>query len=88
MKAYGGGLLGFFIASPSFSLITLSNVSLLRCSVSELSSNMLRGWIGSKGAIVALEVSTSCDISLPSFLMGPRTHPSHSFPARNEFGVL
>ena len=84
----GGGLLDFVIASSIFSLIKLSKVSLLCCSVSEFSSDMLRGWIDIRGNIVALEVSTACEISLPSLLMGPRTRPMHYFAAGKEFGGL
>ena len=62
MKADGGGLIGFVIASPSFSFIKLSKVSLLHFSVSEFSSDMLRERIYLRGTIVALEVSTACGI--------------------------
>ena len=77
----------FGIASPSFSLMKSSKFYLLRCSVSEVSSDMLRGRIDRQSTIVALEVSTACDISLPSFLMGS-AYPRHSFTAGNDFGVL
>ena len=88
MEAYGGGLPGFFIASPMFSSMKLSKVYLLRCSVSEFSLDMLRGRIDRRGDIVDLEVITACDISLPSFLMGLRIRPRHSFAVGNEFGVI
>ena len=88
MKADGGGLFGFVVALPIFTLMTLSTVSLLRCSVSEFSSDMLRGRIDCQGTIVALEVIAACDISLPSLLMGPRNRPGHSFAAGNEFVFL
>ena len=88
MKADGSGLLGFVIASPIFSLMALSKVSLLRCLVFEFSSDILRGCIDCRGDIVALDMSTDCDISLPSLLMGPRTRPRHFFADGNEFGVL
>ena len=88
MKADGGGLFGLVIASPILSLIILSNISLLHCSVYEFSSDVFRGRIYCRGTIVALEVITACDISLPLFLMGPRNHPRHYFAAGNEFGVL
>ena len=88
MKADGGGLLGFVIAPPRFSLLILSKVSLSRCSVSEFSSDMLRGRLDRQGTIVDLEVRNACDISLPSFLMGTITRPRHSFADGNEFGVL
>ena len=88
MKSDGGGLLGFVIVSTIFSLMKLSFFSLLRYSVSEFSSDILRGRIDRQVTIVALELSTDCDISLPSFLMGPRTRPMHSFSDVNEFGVL
>ena len=65
MKAYGSGLLGFVIAPPSFSLMKLSNVYVLRFYVSKLSSDMLRGQIDRRGTIVALEASTVYEISLP-----------------------
>ena len=48
---------------------------------------MLRGRIDRQGTIVALEVSTACDISLPLLLMGLRSSPRHSFVAWNEFGL-
>ena len=88
MKLDGGGLLGFVIALPSFSLMALSNVSLLRCYISKFSSYMLKGRIDLQGTIVALEVSTACNISLPLFLMGPRNFPRHYFAAGNEFLVI
>ena len=88
MKADGGGLLGFVIAQPSFSLMKLSKVYLLCCSVSELILDMLRGRIYFQGIIIALEVGTVCNISLPSLLRGPRTLPRHYFAAGDEFGVL
>ena len=84
----GGGLLDFVIASSIFSLIKLSKVSLLCCSVSEFSSDMLRGWIDIRGNIVALEVSTAYGISLPPFFIGQRTRPTNCFAAGDEFGVL
>ena len=88
MKADGGGLLGFVVSSPSLSLIVLSNIFLLRCYVSEFSSDMIRGLIYRLVTIVALGLSTTCDISLPSFLMTPGTRPRHSFASENDFGVL
>ena len=65
-----------------------SKTAFLYCSVSEFSSDVLRGRIDCQGTIVALEVSTTCDISLHSLLMGQRTRPRHYFAAGNEFGVL
>ena len=88
MKVDGGGLLKFDIASLSFYLMTLSKVSLLYCSVSEFSLGMLIGWNDHYGNIVALEVITDCEISLPSSLMGLRNFPRHYFVAGNEFGFL
>ena len=88
MKADGGGLLGFVIASPSLSLMILLNIYLLNCPVSEFIPDMLRGRIDRWGAIVALEVSTACGISLPSLFMGLRTLHRHSFASGDEFGVL
>ena len=88
MKEDGGGLLVFVIASPSFYLMKLSNVYHLRYSVSEFSLYMLRWRIYCQGNIGALEVSTACDILIPSFLMGTRTLPRHSFAAGNDFGVI
>ena len=88
MKADGGSLIGFIIASPRLSVMILSNIYLFRCSVSKFSSDMIRGRIDRWGTIVALEVSTACDISIPSLLMGTRTRPMHSFAAGNEFGFI
>ena len=79
MKAGCGGLFGLVMASPSLSLIILLNIYLLRCSVSEFCPCVFRGRIDCRGTIVALEVSTACDISLPSLFMGLRTRPRNSF---------
>ena len=88
MKSDGSGLLGFFIASPSFYLLTLLKVFLLHYSVYEFSSDMLRVQIDCRGTMVDLEVRTACEISLPSFLMKTRTCPRHYFAAGNEVRVL
>ena len=66
----------------------LSQISLFRCSVSKFSSAMLRGMIDRWVNIVALKVRTVCDISITSFLMGPRNSPRHYFADGNEFGVI
>ena len=88
MKAGGGVILGFVVSSPRLSLMTLSKVSLLSSYVSEFSSYMLRGKIHCRVTIVALEVITVCDISLPSFFMGLRACPRHYLVDGKEFGVL
>ena len=49
---------------------------------------MFKGRIDCQGTIVALEVSTACDISLLSFSMCLRTHTRNSFAAGKEFGVI
>ena len=79
MKSDGGGLFGFFVSSPSLSLMVSSKIPFLHFSVSEFSLDMLRGRIYSRDTIVALEVINACDISLPSFLMGTSTLLRHSF---------
>ena len=53
-KSPPSDLLGFIIVSTIFSLMKLSIFSLLCCSVSEFSSDILRGRIDRWGAIVAL----------------------------------
>ena len=88
MKAVGGGFVSLVMASPRLALMILSKKNLLHCSFSKLCPDVFRGQIDRQGAIFALEVSTFREISIPPFLMGPRTRPRHSFMAGNEFGVL